>query len=56
MGNSETAVKRLKRFRYNGDCRKKWAKTNEFPLLIIPFDAEGLIFYRASKCYFSVRQ
>jgi hypothetical protein len=43
MGDSERAMKRLERFRYNGNCRKEWAKTNKFPLLIIPFDAEDQI-------------
>lgn len=43
IGDSERAMKRLIRFRHNGDCRKEWAKANKVPLLIIPFDAEKQI-------------
>jgi len=43
IGNFEISRKRFERFRYNGDCRKEWAKANKIPLLIIPFDAEDQI-------------
>jgi len=43
MGDSERAQKRFERFRFNGNCRKEWAKINRVPLLIIPFDAEDQI-------------